>query len=142
MPFYFAYGSNMLRARLEARVGRVEDFGWATLHEFRHAFNKLGRDGSGKGNINPHPRSAVHGVVYAVADGQLERLHGFEGGYRAVELEVAVRAGGLRLHAVSYRARDPVQSLSPTDEYLDYYVRGMREHGLPDAYLRAILAGV
>lgn len=140
MPLYFAYGSNMLRSRLEARVGRVEDFGWSTLHGHDHRFDKLGTDGTGKGNIAPHPAAVVHGVLYAMSEPQLEILHGFEGGYRALEVEVVHRAGGARLIAVSYQAIAPVGALRPSGDYLDFYERGMREHGLPDAYIRLLLA--
>lgn len=139
MPFYFAYGSNMLRARLQARIGRVEDFGWSTLHHHRHGFEKRGADGTGKGTIAPHPSLRVHGVLYAITDGQLAELHRFEGGYRMIEIDVVQQSSAAELRAVSYTAIRLVGPLTPTEEYLDYYERGMREHGLPEAYIRWVL---
>lgn len=140
MPLYFAYGSNMARARLEKRVGRVEDFGWASLHGWRHGFEKRGPDGSGKGTIAPDPADVVHGVLYALSDPQLTVLHGIEIGYHTVELDVLVRSSGSRLRAVTYRALTSVAPLPPTRDYLDHYVNGVREHGLPPDYLQLLLS--
>ncbi len=140
MPLYFAYGSNMARARLEKRVGRVEDFGWASLHGWRHGFEKRGPDGSGKGTIAPDPADVVHGVLYALDDGQLTILHGIEIGYHTLELDVLVRSSGSRLRAVTYRAMTSVGPLPPTRDYLDHYVNGVREHGLPADYLQLLLS--
>jgi len=140
MPLYFAYGSNMARARLEKRVGRVEDFGWASLHGWRHGFEKRGSDGSGKGTIAPDPADVVHGVLYALSDPQLTILHGIEVGYRTLELDVLVRSSDVRLRAVTYRAMASVGALRPSRDYVDHYVTGVREHGLPPDYLQLILA--
>ena len=139
MPLYFAYGSNMSSERLGSRLGKVVDFGWATLHGHRHRFEKLGADGSGKGNIVAHPTGVVHGVLYAISAAQLEILHGFEGGYHAVELEVVHRVAGARMHALTYQAIAPVGVMRPTPDYLAHYERGMREHGLPESYIRLVL---
>lgn len=78
---YFAYGSNMSRARLEARLGRVADLGRAQCHERRHRFSKLGRDGTGKGNIEAVADARVWGVLYQLDGGQLDRLIEIESGY-------------------------------------------------------------
>ncbi len=135
---YFAYGSNMLRARLEARVGAVIVIGAALLHDYAHAFNKRGRDGTGKGNISPAPGQMVHGVLYRLERAQFERLAQFEGGYRRVELNVRQREQALYAH--SFQALAPVTFLRPTAEYVDYYVAGMREHDLPEDYQQRVLA--
>ncbi|HVH97760.1 MAG TPA: gamma-glutamylcyclotransferase family protein [Enhygromyxa sp.] len=135
---YFAYGSNMSRARLEGRLGRVVDLGRARCAARRHRFSKLGLDGTGKGNIELAEAELVWGVVYELDAAQLERLTGLELGYRRVELEVELEMIG-PVRTASFEALLPTQDLAPTREYLEHYVVGMREHGIPDAYLAAVL---
>ncbi|MEM9487720.1 MAG: gamma-glutamylcyclotransferase family protein [Myxococcota bacterium] len=146
MVHYFAYGSNMLGQRLQARVGAVAVVGPARLDEHVHSFCKLGRDGTGKGSITPCPGSAVYGVVYRLTDEQLTTLSSFEGGYRQISLVVHCLgedgddgATGI-LAAESFCAIRPVTPLAPTAEYVAYYERGMSEHDLPAEYRAAILA--
>jgi gamma-glutamylcyclotransferase len=138
MPPYLAFGSNMHRRRLEQRVGALVDHGWVVLPEHRHGFTKLGSDGTGKGNIEPRGGCEVHGVLYELSDRQLDVLAGYEGGYERVELQLSVR--GERVLAVTFRAAMWIPDLVPTNAYLDHYLRGMREHGLPESYVREVLA--
>jgi len=135
MPHYFAYGSNMSRARIEARLGSVRDLGRARCPDRHHRFSKLGRDGTGKGNIEVASGALVWGVVYELGEAQLERLATFEFGYRATQLQLIQAATGV----VSFEALAPVTGLAPTREYLEHYVRGIREHGIPEPYLNAVL---
>jgi hypothetical protein len=137
---YFAYGSNMSSARLEARVGEVRVMGWSSVVGYRHAFNKHGADGTAKGNIVRDPAATVHGVVFEISIQQLEVLTVHEGGYRAVELRALHCGSGVEHVVRSFEAVRPVDGLEPTVEYLDHYRRGMDEHGLPDAYRALILA--
>lgn len=135
---YFAYGSNMSRARLEARLGRVVDLGRARCVARRHSFSKLGLDGTGKGNIELADDALVWGVVYDIDPAQLERLAGIELGYRRIELDVELEMIG-PTRTATFEALEPTPGLAPTREYLEHYVIGMREHGIPDAYLAAVL---
>lgn len=48
---YFAYGSNIRRARLEARVSVVSKIGNAYLPDYRFICDKPGQDNTGKANI-------------------------------------------------------------------------------------------
>lgn len=134
---YFAYGSNMSRARLEQRVGEVGVVGRARLDDHRHRFSKLGQDGTGKGNIELAEGNAVWGVVYELDVAQWEVLAPFEIGYRPLALDVwATRA---RLSARSFVAERIVIGLQPTVEYVEHYRIGMREHQLPEDYCTAVL---
>lgn len=138
MHRYFAYGSNMLRARIEERLGRVEVLGAAVLPGFAHSFTKLGRDGTGKGNIRAAHGNEVHGVLYRLDPGQLTRLVEIEGGYRLISL--SVRCSGEIVDASAFQAMAPMAALVPTAEYLAFYERGMHEHGLPAHYRALIVA--
>lgn len=137
---YFAYGSNMSSLRLERRVGTVETLGRARLPAHRHRFSKLGRDGTGKGNIEPHPEEHTWGVIYGLTGQQLGELEGYEIGYRRAELDVVHHAGSDLVRVTTFVALRVVEGLAPTDEYLSHYRDGIDEHGIEDAYLRRLLA--
>lgn len=79
--WYFAYGSNMSRARLEARVGPCQDRGHAWLDGFDLRFHKRGRDGSGKCDAfaTGARTHILHGVLFGMSAAQREALHLFEG---------------------------------------------------------------
>ncbi len=138
---YFAYGSNMSRERLERRTGRAGVAGVAMLCEYAHAFNKLGLDGSAKGNVMAAPGLVVYGVVYELTRLQFHHLASFEGGYRRIDVTVE-----LLVHpqvprtAVTFEADHPFAGIRPTAAYVSYYEQGMREHGLPRDYIASILA--
>jgi gamma-glutamylcyclotransferase len=137
---YFAYGSNMCSRRLRERVGEAESRGRAVLDGFRHRFDKRGTDGTGKGNLVPGPRARVYGVAYALAPGQLDRLDEFERGYRRLEVTIAV--GGDERAAVTYVALEEMrmEGLAVAHEYIEHYLRGAREHALPEGYVAALAA--
>ncbi|WP_146658269.1 gamma-glutamylcyclotransferase family protein [Enhygromyxa salina] len=139
MPSYFAYGSNMSRSRLEQRVGAVHLHGAARLHAHRHRFSKLGQDGTGKGNVEPHEGSVVWGVVYELADDQFARLTEFEFGYRHAVLAVALAESGRSVSASSFVALNIVEALEPSTEYIEHYRIGMAEHGIPKQYRQRLL---
>jgi gamma-glutamylcyclotransferase len=140
VPSYFAYGSNMSRLRLEQRVGGVVVLGCARLDGHCHRFSKLGRDGTGKGNIEPRADASVWGVVYELGDDQLARLTEFEFGYGPAILTVALAAApGRVVTASSFAALNVVDALEPSAEYIEHYLIGMAEHGIPAHYRQALL---
>lgn len=132
---YFAFGSNLSRARLVGRVGPVEVVGPAVVSAWAHRFSTRGADGTGKGNIEPGD-ARVWGVVYRLADAQLRVLDEFEWGYERRTL--AARVEGDPLQVVTYVGRRPGPLLPPAAWYLAHYRVGIREHGLPDAWLQEI----
>ena len=135
---YFAFGSNMSRARLQARVGDVADLGHAMLRDHRHRFNKLGRDGTGKGNVEPCAGGIVHGVLYQLSITQLQHLETFEGGYFRTEVRVFPRVEPA-VQAATFFALDPREDLRPSETYVEHYRRGILEHALPADYFTALL---
>jgi len=68
--YYFAYGANMLREVIENRLGSVSDLGICVLDQYRIEFNKIGTDGSGKGNIIKDRNLHVIGVAYELSQKQ------------------------------------------------------------------------
>ena len=113
-------------------VGRLPD------HALR--WHKLGRDGSGKCDIEPADApSVVWGVLFDVPWDEKPALDAAEGlGVGYFEKEVRVVTGDGECIALTYHA-NPERvdaALRPRGWYKDHVVRGAREHGLPAAYIR------
>jgi hypothetical protein len=72
----FAFGSNMCSGRFRAYGVSAGGAGRAAvLHDHRLLFNKKSTDDkSGKTNVAAHAGSDVWGVLYAVPDGDLDKL--------------------------------------------------------------------
>jgi len=139
--WYFAYGSNLCTAQMAARTG-VAHAGRARrarLPGHRLAFNM--RDGGSTYANVVRPGDGVSGVLYWCGRRELAALDGFEVGYERVPVEVLDEAG-VRLDAVAYVARPEFVTAGdhPATAYLRRIVRGAREHGLPEEYVRVIEA--
>lgn len=138
---YFAYGSNLHPARLQARTPSARILGPAELPGNRLAWHKHGVDDSGKCDIVETGRHAdrVHGALYEIDIGDWRYLDIAEElgtGYDIHRLEV--RAGDQRIRAYSYRALVTDPDLKPFDWYQAFVVQGARVHGLPAEYVRAL----
>ena len=143
---YFAYGSNLLTSRLQARCPSARGGRVATADNHSLSFFKRGRDGSGKATLVPDARvgQRVVGVVFELDECELSQLDRFEGagaGYDRVQrFRVRTEAGSAELEGFTYIAGegfiDP--GLKPFDWYLGLVVAGAREHGLPEEYVAAI----
>lgn len=140
MPLYFAYGSNMSTARLEARVGPVSFRAVATLQGHALRFNKRSKDGSGKANVVPVAGEGVLGVVFELTDRQLGKLDDFEGGY--LRKRLATHVEKVTHAAWVYLAEDHAvdDSLLPTRDYLELLLDGARANGFPPHYLASLEA--
>ena len=141
--WYLAYGSNMCRARLEARVGPCVAGGPAWLSGYDLRFHKRGRDGSGKCDAFATGDAAdvVHGVLFGMNPGQCEALHGFEGPDYAVATVTVMHADGER-RAFLYLARASAidASLAPFDWYHAFVIEGARRESLPESYVARLAA--
>lgn len=140
---YFAYGSNMLTARLERRVGPVELVGRARIAGRRLTFHKRSGDGSGKCDIPVAESSVeeVHGVVYEMPDSALEELDRFEGGYKRTLLEVDLSGNPVDAHAYLAQSVHVERGIRPFDWYLQLVHAGTHQHGLVEEY-RSVLGEV
>ena len=136
--YYFAYGSNMLTARLAQRVPEVRPAGPAWLSGHRLHVHLRGGDGSGKCNVlhTGDAADVVHGVLFELDGDRLDDLHAAEGpAYAFLELGVGHAAG--EVPAAIYRGHADWldDALVPYDWYMDFVCHGAREHGLPAAYV-------
>jgi len=109
----------------------------AVLPGHRLVFNKKSTDDkSGKANVAAHAGSDVWGVLYAVPDGDLDKLDKGEGGYRRVRLSLRLvdnTSTGAWVYVAKKPKDDP--ALRPYTWYKRFLVEGAREHSLPEDYI-------
>lgn len=138
----FAYGSNMLSARLRQRVSGARLIGAATLRAHVLRWHKVAKDGSGKCDIVPaEPGSVVHGVLYEIPAHEKQHLDRAEGlGFGYEEKHVLVECKEGMLKATAYVATHVDASLLPFTWYRALVIAGAVEHGLPIAYVDGLCA--
>ena len=141
MQLYFAYGSNMSTKRLCGRIPAAAPVGPARLDGMRLAFNKPGRDGSGKANLVPAAGARAWGVAWTLPEDAWPVLDGFEPDYERAVFRL-LRPDGRALHAHVYLHACPADTPSnpPSRDYLDHLLAGAAEHGLPEEYIAKIRA--
>lgn len=139
---YFAYGSNMLRQRLHARVGRLTELGAVQLNQFRLTFSKRGNDGSGKctlvaGGVD----DVVWGVAFKLNARQKQLLDQFEGPAYDIH-EVSPALGQQRLSAFTYISMPPHidAACRPFPWYKNLVLAGALQLGLPQHHISTIQA--
>ncbi len=138
---YFAYGSNLLSARLRERTPSASPVGVARLLQYELRWHKAGKDGSGKCDVVHVPGSAGHvqGVVYQIALQEKSALDAAEAlgvGYAEREIEVHLVDKSVRSWAYMALQVDP--SVVPFDWYKALVVAGAKEHGIESNYVRAL----
>jgi len=141
MELYFAYGSNMSTARLQARVAGARPLGRAFVDDWRLVFDKPGRDGTGKANLASLAGARTWGVLFEIPAPAWTVLDGFEPGYERCAFRFERRETRAReAHAYVYPPASRVSEARaatnpPSEEYLEHVLAGAREHGLPRAHV-------
>ncbi len=129
-PFYFAYGSNMNPARVEARGLHVEAVCGGVLDGVRLTFDKQSRDHAGCGHASlAFDRSArTEGVLYRLrSDDDIRAMDRYEATPVNYSREiVVVNAGSARRLAWTYFANPAVvgRGLRPERSYLEHLLAG------------------
>jgi gamma-glutamylcyclotransferase len=142
---YFAYGSNMLTARLRDRVGSVSNPTPYALEAHQLRFHKRSSDGSGKCNLihTGDLRDVVYGVVFDIKDERLADLDRHEGlgdGYRRSDHRLCLHGSEQAVLMYVAEAGSIDDALLPYKWYLDLVVAGAEEHDLPRDYVSALRA--
>lgn len=143
---YFAYGSNMLAQRLQARCKSARPRGVATLSGYGLEFSKRGMDGSGKATLVVEPAGQVYGVVFDIgADDltELDRIEGRGNGYdRIEELPAQTYPDKRPITVTTYIGQDGFldRALIPYDWYRDLVLRGAEQNSLPIDYVARLQA--
>jgi cation transport regulator ChaC len=138
--WHFAYGSNMNRAQMLARVGNILEEHNASLPNYEVRFNKKVRGGTAGANIQPSQGKTVHGVLYKVEESAMRSLDRYEGvpdHYRRIEVQVTPE-GGQPVPAQIYIASKLEKGLRPSPAYLQAMLDGAGEHNLPASYIGEI----
>lgn len=132
---YFAYGSNMLSARLKARCPSAKVIGRATAIGHALEFTKRGKDDSGKATLVSVTGKDIQtpGVLFEVAKADLPKLDLAEGagyGYdRHDEFQVDYTDES-KVAAATYLASAREAHLLPYDWYLALVIAGVDQHQL------------
>jgi len=137
MVWYFAYGSNLDMDRLRSRIGRWQAAKKAALKDYRLSF-----DSRGKADILEQRGERVWGTVYKVTEAQLKILDDFEGVHSGVykRVRVNVECDGKTEHAIAYVKVEKTSFHPPNDEYLNYILRGLKQHGYDEETIEAVRA--
>lgn len=133
---YFAYGSNLLQARMKHRVPRAKLVTVGRLPGYRLSFDlKVGN--SGKCDILPSEGDTVWGAVYSIPFFQIFRLDKYEGHptvYRREERKVIGTDGKEYKCQVYIGTHYGVEGTLPYDWYHHHVVLGAYQLGLPGDY--------
>lgn len=138
---YFAYGSNLFAARLQARTPSARIIGTALLPGNRLAWHKHGADDSGKCDIVETGRASdqVHGALYEIEIGDWRHLDIAEERGTGYDIHrIRVEAGDGPVWAYSYRALVTNSRLKPFDWYQQFVIQGALAHGLPGDYIQTL----
>lgn len=144
MDWYFAYGSNMNLARMQARGLHVLDARAGQLSGFTLRFNKRTASIAGQAfaNIAFKPGAVVEGVLYQLADAsEINKLDPFEGApvlYSRERMHIATAQGVIGAWVYIANPAYRAEGLRPSREYLQHLLQG-REF-LSDAYWAALAA--
>jgi len=140
----YAYGSNMLSARLKKRVSSCRVISTGMLRGHRILFNKRGDDGSAKVNASytGMENDIMQGVIYDIDPVEkpiLDRIESLGCGYNE-KYEWVITPENTRHYVQYYVAMeawiDP--DLAPFDWYKEYVVRGAIENNLQEEYIRKL----
>lgn len=142
---YFAYGSNLLDARLVARTPSARFITTATLAEHRLAFHKAGSDDSAKCDafFTGNSDDITYGALYQLDPADkivLDRIEGVGCGYELKDVTVLTDDGPLEAFTYVTQAeyRNPHQL--PFDWYHRFVLLGAQQRGFPDEIVAAIKA--
>lgn len=138
MLTYFAYGSNMLPARLTARCPGARVIGTARAADHDLRYWMPGACGSGKATLIANPGSITHGILYHLPSADLPALDRAEGlgtAYARHDHFHVMRPDGTPLDAITYLALQTDPAMIPFDWYRDLCLAGARLHALPTGHL-------
>jgi len=142
---YFAYGSNMLTTRLQARVKSASNPTPFALSHHRLHFHKRSSDYSGKCNVicTNDSQDVVHGIIFDVKETEIPELDKYEGlGFGYLKEKFPIEFDEVEHDVLMYVADASLatkiyidDTLVPYNWYLTLVITGAEEHGLPRDYV-------
>ena len=135
---YFAYGSNMLTARLRRRCIFPYKVERAYADDRIIEFSKRSKDCSGKATLRQQAGHRTPGVLFRIPISDSKKLDRFEGagkGYsRCDKFPVHLTRNDDIVCATTYLATYPEPGIKPYDWYLALVIAGVLEHDLGAQY--------
>jgi cation transport regulator ChaC len=141
---YFAYGSNMSRAQMQARCPDHELIGTAVLKDHALCFPRTSPiRNCGVAGLVEKAGAEVWGVVYRLHDedlAELDRREGYDPSRPAHENRynrqtISVLMDGSTVDCLTYIARPETGTHVPNAEYMATIITGAVENGLPAEYV-------
>lgn len=139
----FAYGSNLARDRLHARVPSARFVGRARLDGYSLLFHKRGADGSAKANAfhTGLAGDCVWGAVFECSADEQAALDRIEQGYGTELVRVELDHGGMETAWIYVADPSTIdESLKPFTWYRNYVLTGAGEQGLPAEHIEKLQA--
>src|ERR1700692_1290823 len=142
---YFAYASDMNQEQISARCAAAKAIAVAKLADHRIAFfgHSVTWDGAEE-TVLPAPGHEVWGVVYELSPADRERLDNAQdarfdgtGSYFHTPAKVTGQDGTV-YSVVLFKKDHRGSSQKPSQEYLDFIVKGAVAHSLPSAYVETL----
>jgi len=134
---YFAYGSNMLSRRLQERTPSAKAIDTGYVEGRKLVFHKLGRDGSGKCDMQATGADRVYGVLFQLRRAEkpvLDHAEGLGTGYKEESVLVHL-SGSKKVHAITYAAIAIKPGVLPFDWYKSLVIAGALQHALPQSHI-------
>ena len=132
----------MYEKRLRERIGEFERGKIAYLKGYHLAFDKCADSPKvGYANIISDKEKEVIGVLYELTDKQLLILDDYEGVAHNQYKRSSVKVFDERkqsMEAMTYLATDCGCGLKPYKWYLDYLIKGAKQHNFPNEYLKML----
>ncbi|SDF71465.1 Uncharacterized conserved protein YtfP, gamma-glutamylcyclotransferase (GGCT)/AIG2-like family [Onishia taeanensis] len=129
MPYYFAYGSNMNVARVDARIGETRRALAGVLEGYRLSFDKASKvPGVAHANVHPAQGQRVEGALFELTHpDQITLMDPFEGhphDYTRVRESVLTDEGPIEAWVYVAQPQRTAESLRPAQEYLAHLLAG------------------
>ncbi len=143
MVYYFAYGSNMSLEQMRKRCGeRWRRVGIGYVEGYELVFDGCSSLWGGPtANIVEDPEERVWGVLFELESFECLDVHeGYPKHYTRREVAVHVSETGQIVMAQTYIRPRPLKRGKPPRKYLDTIIKGARENGLPEEWIRRLEA--
>ncbi|MBZ9557400.1 MULTISPECIES: gamma-glutamylcyclotransferase family protein [Modicisalibacter] len=129
MAYYFAYGSNMNVARVDARIGETRRALPGVLEDYALRFDKVSRiPGIAHANVAYQPGCRVEGALFELMEpAQIELMDPFEGvprDYQRQSRIVQTAEGPIEAWVYIALPERTRVALRPAREYLDHLLAG------------------
>lgn len=135
---YFAYGSNMLPARLIERISKYHTTYKATLSNHKFIYNKKSIDGTAKANVIPSDGVNTYGICFEIDESDLKILREYERGYNQCYVNV-MDENGNEVKVVTYISSSTDNTLLASSEYKKIVLQGAAHWKLDVDYIESYL---